>query len=98
MSFVPFSETVLVYFEAEFDSNYRILRNIKADLWPLNPQCIMIKNKWKSVVVSILGCVCYAEGMKMYSFIGNECESRITVQFSGLRLVDRRYHRPNQRQ
>ena len=26
-------QTVLVYFEAEFDSNYHILQNGKADLW-----------------------------------------------------------------
>ena len=28
-----FLQTVLVYFEAEFDSNYHILHNDKADLW-----------------------------------------------------------------
>ena len=26
-------QTILVYFEAEFDSNYHILHNGKADLW-----------------------------------------------------------------
>ena len=28
-----FLQTVLVYFEAEFDNNYHILHNSKADLW-----------------------------------------------------------------
>ena len=28
-----FSQTVLVYFEAEFDSNYHVHHNGKADLW-----------------------------------------------------------------
>ena len=43
MSFVPFYKLFLVYFEAEFDSNYHMLHNGKADLWQWNPQGKMIK-------------------------------------------------------
>ena len=37
-----FLQTLLVSIEAEFDSNYPILHNGKADLWQGNPQCKMI--------------------------------------------------------
>ena len=50
-----FLETVLVSFEAEFDISYHILHNNKTDLWLWNPLCKMIKNEWKSVIVSIFG-------------------------------------------
>ena len=40
-----FLQTVLVYFEIEFDSNCHMLHNGKADLWQWNPQCKIIK-KW----------------------------------------------------
>ena len=49
---ITFLQTVFVSFEAGFDSNYHILHNGKADLWQWNPQCKMVKNEWKSVVVS----------------------------------------------
>ena len=55
----------------------------------------MIKNEWKSVIVSIFRYVCYTEGMKMRSFIGYKCICCITVQFSGFKLVNEKYHRQN---
>ena len=35
------------------------------------------------------------EGMKMCSFIGYKNKSCITVQFSGFKLVNEKYHMPN---
>ena len=32
-------------FEAEFDNNYHILHNVKADLWQWTPQRKIIKNE-----------------------------------------------------
>ena len=53
------------------------------------------KNEWKSVVISIFGQVCDAEGMKMCSFISYKCKRYIIVQFSGFKLVNEKYQRPN---
>ena len=117
-----FLQTVLVYFKAEFDSNYHmdrvkriwyichdgmledtnsldaahiLLHNGKVDLWQWNPQYKMIKNEWKSVVVSIFGPEWYTEGMKMCSFTGYKCKSCVIVQFPGFKLFNEKYHRPN---
>ena len=90
-----FLQTVLVSFEAESDSNYHILHNGKADLLQWNPQCKMIKKmNGNQSLFQYLG-VCYAEGMKMCSFIGYKCKSCIIIQFSGFKLVNEKYHRPN---
>ena len=60
------------------DAAHILLHNGKVDLWQWNPQCKMIKNEWKSVVVSIFGPVCYTEGMKM-CFTGYRCKSCVIV-------------------